>query len=206
MTCLDGVWVPEGVNGRPWAHSLRHVRSIEWSLGQCQRRRRAVQAGGNLGLWPRRMAEVFAHVVTFEPDALSRACLSRNVPANVSVVGAALGDRTGRCAIEHRGIGSHRVRVGDEVPMVTIDGFEWTDVDLLQLDIEGYEWHALTGATETIRRCQPLIQLELRNHTALYGQSDDAVRALLGSFGYREVSQQQGSDVVFAGAKWRPAA
>ena len=82
--------------------------------------------------------------------------------------------------------------------MTTIDSLALTDVDYIQLDIEGSEWVALQGAAETIPRCHPMIQVELRNHTKRYGQSNEAVRALLGSWGYREVSSQQGSDFVFA--------
>ena len=199
MMHIKGVWWPDDV-AEKWRHSLQHVRSLEWSLARCARTRTAVQAGGNIGLWPRRMADVFARVITFEPDATSCACLLRNtndVAARVDVHCAALGADTGRCSIQHRSLGSHQVIAGDEVPVTTIDALGLTDLDFLQLDIEGYEWHALRGAMVTIARCRPLIQLELRGFTEKYGGSDDAVRALLAGLGYHEVSQQRGNDVVF---------
>jgi FkbM family methyltransferase len=199
MKRIRGYWWPDDVEQK-WEHALRHVRSLEWALAHAQktgRTRVAVQAGGNMGLWPRRMADVFLRVVTFEPDAESRACLVRNVDARVEVCAEALGAEPGWCDIKHRSLGSHQVVGGADVPVTTIDALGLMELDFLQLDIEGYEWHALQGAAVTLARCRPLVQLELRGFTEKYGASDAAVVAFLARFGYREVSRQRGNDVVF---------
>jgi FkbM family methyltransferase len=193
---IQGLWWPDDV-AEKWRHSLRHVRSIEWSIAACVQRRTAVQAGGNIGLWPRRLARDFSQVVTFEPDTVSRECLVRNVPETVTVRREALGAAPGACAIRHRSLGAHEVIEGADVPVTTVDALALDDLDLLQLDVEGYEWHALKGAEQTIARYHPLIQVELRGFTAQYGQSDAAVGHLLGSLGYRVVSEQPGNDFVF---------
>lgn len=197
MKRINDLYWPDDTRDSQWQHALKHLRSIEWALSHCTRARTAVQAGGNIGLWPRRLAQVFDRVITFEPDDASRACLERNVPPSVEVRAEALGDVIGVCGLARRSLGSHCVIRGDVIDMTTIDALELTDLDFLQLDIEGYEWHALMGGRETIARCQPLIQMELRNFTEQYGQSDDEVRRLLDSWGYREVAQQPGNDVVF---------
>jgi len=198
MIQQSGYWWPDDV-GAKWQHSLKHVRSVEWAISQCQLRRTAVQAGGNVGLWPKRLADVFARVITFEPDAISRACLVRNVPAWVEVRSEALGDGSHPrcCGLVRQSLGSHYVTPGDRVPMVTIDDLELTDLDFLQLDVEGYEWYALTGAVDTIARCHPLIQVELRGFSEQYGQSDAAIHGLLKTLGYRAVKSEPGNDVVF---------
>lgn len=201
MTKIQGLYWPADV-GDKYKHSLRHVASLEWALARVKRRRTALQAGGNIGLWPRRLAERFARVLTFEPDATSCACLLLNTRAcpNVTVDPRALGAAPGTCDIAHRSLGSHQVIDGPTVEVTTIDALGLTDLDFLQLDIEGYEWHALAGGRETIARCRPLIQVELRGFTEKYGHSDAEVRALLGALGYVEVSRQRGNDVVFEGA------
>ncbi len=197
MIVLDGLFWPDDI-GERWHHALRHVQSAEWAIAHCKQKRTAVQAGGNVGLWPRRLAAEFDRVITFEPDAVSRECLERNVPSDVDVRSEALGDAAGVCDMKHRGLGSHRVVDGHAVKMTTVDALNLQDVDYLQLDVEGYEWHALMGSTETIRRSHPLVQVELRGFVEKYGHTDAEVRAHLSGLGYREVSKQSGSDVVFA--------
>lgn len=197
MIQQHGLWFPDDV-GEKWRHALMHLGSVEWAIAHARRRRTVVQAGGNVGLWPRRLAQAFDRVITFEPDAASRACLEKNVPATVEVHGEALGAAVGVCGLAHRSLGSHRVTDGDTVTVTTVDALGLQDLDYLQLDVEGYEWHALQGARDTLRRCRPLVQVELRDMTQKYGQTDAAVRADLASLGYRPVSRQQGSDVVFA--------
>lgn len=197
MIQMHGLYWPNSA-GESWRHAMEHLRSVEWAIAYCRHRRVAVQAGGNVGLWPRRLANFFDRVITFEPDSVSRACLERNVPASVTVYPSALGDVAGVCGIKHRGLGSHRVVDGNDVEVTTIDSLNLETVDFLQLDVEGYEWHALKGAEATIARCRPVIQVELRNFTEKYGQTDAAVLEMLKRLGYREVSRQQGSDVVFS--------
>jgi FkbM family methyltransferase len=197
MRQIAGFFWPDDV-AEKWRHSLKHVQSLEWTLQRCKGRRTAVQAGGNMGLWPRRMAEAgFHRVMTFEPDEKSRACLERNVPKQVEVFSCALGAGQSTCAIEHRSLGSHRVVEGTAVQVVALDSFGLMALDLLQLDVEGYEWHALLGAADTIERCRPLIHLELRGFTQKYGRSDDEVRELLGRLGYRLVKELPGNDFVY---------
>jgi FkbM family methyltransferase len=196
MKLIDGIYWPDDV-GEKWRHAVAHVGALEWSLQACGKKRTAVQAGGNIGLWPRRMAEVFAHVYTFEPEPISRACLERNVLKNVTVSCAALGDRAGTCDMVRRSLGSHRLIEGQTIQVTTVDALEIPDLDFLQLDVEGYEWHALKGAQATVQRCHPLIQVELRGFTDKYGQTDAAVRGMLGAWGYREIAQRPGSDFLF---------
>ncbi len=116
---------------------------------------------------------------------------------NVEVHAEALGAGPGTCAMKRKGLGSHRILEGDGTPMITVDSLNLPDLDLLQFDLEGYEWHALAGAMGTLARCRPVVQVELRNMSTKYGQSDTAIVTLLAGLGYRQVSRQQGSDVVF---------
>jgi FkbM family methyltransferase len=194
---IEGIWWPDNV-GDKWQHAFKHVMSAEWAIDRCKHHRVAVQAGGNIGLWPRIMARYFERVVTFEPDSISRECLMKNVPDNVSVEDMALGAEITRCSMLRKSLGTHRIGPGEDVAMTTIDSMKMRVLDLLQLDIEGYELFALEGAAETILRCKPLIQVELRdNMLARYGASSDIVRAWLETMDYFQVSAQAGSDFVF---------
>ena len=59
-------------------------------------------------------------------------------------------------------------------------------VDLIKMDIEGSEYHALRGAAKTLTKHRPVVIIEL-NEGALRqcGSSSDDVIQLLGTFGYR---------------------
>lgn len=194
---MQGLWWPDDV-GEKWQHALKHVSSIEVGIEHCTTRRTAIQAGGNVGLWPRRLAETFTRVFTFEPDDESRRCLVQNVPSNVMVSALALGTHVGRCGFQHRSLGSHRVVEGGAgVGIMPIDDLGLYDVDFIQLDIEGYEYHALMGALRTIRSSHPVIQVELRGFTEHFGRTDDDVLQLLRNLGYRQVATAPGSDFIF---------
>jgi hypothetical protein len=58
--------------------------------------RSCVQAGGAMGLWPKRLAQKFEAVYTFEPTPESfRACVANNIEElNVFVFNAGLGNKT----------------------------------------------------------------------------------------------------------------
>jgi FkbM family methyltransferase len=198
MKRIEGIWWPDTVGDR-WVHALMHVKSIEWAIVHCKQWRTAVQAGGNIGLWPARMALSFQKVLTFEPDQTSRQCLELNVPKNVEVLSDVLGASVGSCGMTRRGLGSHNVIEGDASPVVPVDDFGLMDVDLVQFDVEGYELEVLKGAEATLARCKPLVQVELRESPlSKYGTTPTEVREWLSARGYRQVSAQQGSDFVFA--------
>lgn len=180
------VW-PADTRENQKIHAATHVQLLEFALKRCRQFRTAVQAGGNVGFWPMRMAQLFTRVLTFEPEPITHAVLAQNMSRfpNVSAFNAALGAEDGHCGIERLSLGSHKVITGDAVDVMMIDGFCLENVDLIQLDIEGYELHALKGAVETIKRCKPILQLEIRG----LGGDDAELFKWLAAHGYRQVER-----------------
>lgn len=60
----------------------------------------------------------------------------------------------------------HRVEY-EKVPVKikTLDSYNLQDVDIIKIDVEGFEYDVLLGATDTIERCKPVVQVEM-----VYGQ------------------------------------
>ena len=78
--------------------------------------------------------------------------------------------------------GGYRVKGDGNIPTLILDNLNLPVVDLIHLDIEGFERFALLGAIETINRCKPIVALaEKYNHT------DNDVKTLMTSLGYNEI-------------------
>jgi FkbM family methyltransferase len=151
----------------------------------------AVQAGGAMGMWAKRMAQVFQFVYTFEPTPQSFHCLSVNVPEeNVIKINAALGherklvkmgfpEHRARSQAKKDNYGGFRCLDGGHVPTLLLDDLNLPRCDLLMLDLEGYELFALQGAIETIKRCHPVIVMEDKGCSKTFGYEKGKVEQYL---------------------------
>lgn len=154
-----GDWVAS--HSHKW---LNHVRNF----------RICVQAGGNLGLYPRMLAEHFNTVYTFEPAPENFFCLTHNCQRdNIVKFQAALGDHAGAVAVNyvpaHTGGSTINETEHGAIPVMPIDALNLFDVDLIALDCEGYEPKILGGARITIDRSRPVITCEnAHNHEKLW--------------------------------------
>lgn len=133
-----------------------------------------VQAGGNVGVWPKYLAQRFAGVYTFEPEPTNWECLLLNCHgADIVRFNYALGERSGYIGIGYpegrANMGACCVENYGVIPMTTIDSFDLPACDFIQLDIEGYEPWALRGARRTIDRFHPVLMLEDKGLSVKYG-------------------------------------
>lgn len=187
--------------------SFRDLLNLDQAIALTPGRRCAVQAGGNLGLFPKRLAEDFDRVITFEPDARLYSMLKRNAAeSNIEAHRLALGASAGSVSLSSRrrdgsGRPSHEglthVAGDGAIPRIRLDDMHIADCDLLYLDIEGYELFALMGAEQTILRCRPIIGVEVNRNIGFYGQTADQLREWITSRGYR-LCFSLNSDEVYA--------
>ena len=152
-----------------------------------------------------------AHVVAFEPlpSAFARlrdAVRARygGIPPHIELRQEALGDRTGEIILEVPIVGGiaqeqwastakdyAALRAADAridaveritVPLARLDDLALADVTAIKLDAEGAEAEVLHGAQATLRRCRPILSVEIEErHRA---GSTRAVPALLARHGY----------------------
>jgi len=135
---------------------LNHVKKFEV----------CIQAGGNCGMYPRLLSDMFKRVYTFEPDPLNFHCLAHNCQKdNIYKINAALGETNKLLSMyrnDMRNVGAHRVSdKGDTfIPTFTIDQLALEQCDYISLDCEGYEPNVIAGGMDTISRFLPVITME----------------------------------------------
>ncbi len=167
LATYQGHVVPKGAE-RAWNRYASRARDMQPAVDLCPYRRTVVQAGGNIGAWPVWLASNFIEVITFEPEPTNFMCLTRNVAPyhNIAPHRVGLSDRDGSQSLSvQKSIGSHHlVDEPGETSVARLDRYNIEHLDLLVLDIEGWEYEALVGAQDTIARCRPVVMLEDRGH------------------------------------------
>jgi len=158
-------------------------KSCDAALRRVKKFDLVIQAGGCVGVWPRYLRTIFSKVYTFEPSPENFGLMRRNLgEMDIKQFNAALYHTVGRCGLKlnDRNCGDDQTVEGNEVDTVTIDSLN-IDPDLIFLDIQGDEFYAIQGARETLKRCSPIIGIEVDNKLARL--KGDAV-ALLKELGY----------------------
>jgi FkbM family methyltransferase len=157
---------------------------LDGLIALCPEKRVAVQAGGCLGIFPKRLAQSFATVYTFEPSpALFPKMVQNAQEPNIVRFQAALGEQSSFISVSqvrrddktnhHEGI-THVSGPG-VIPMLRLDDLKLVTCDLLLLDLEGGELDALRGAQETLRRCRPVVSVEINKNLAYVGVTEDQI-------------------------------
>jgi len=124
--------------------------------------------GANIGYY----TKLFAHLTgttgfvhAFEPDAENLEILYRNVArettrGTVEIHAAALGDQTGTAALYQHAVnaGKHRLypsivcqKDPSHIRVERGDNFNFQPIDFIKIDVEGYEYEALKGLSNTLR-------------------------------------------------------
>jgi FkbM family methyltransferase len=155
--------------------------------------------GANIGYYALMEAKRCKDVYAIEPDPANYKHLTRNVELNgyknVHLHNIAVGDKSGRLDFALSSVPNwHRVAVGGEknvisVPAITVDDFMQAagnpQIDLLRMDVEGYECNILYGARKTISKWLPDMFIEVhRDLLKNFGYTARKLFQLLGSYDY----------------------
>lgn len=165
----SGLWFPIEVTraDAEYQYMKKRVTDVDVAARLCKKRHIAVQAGGNVGMWPLRIARYFDVVHTFEAVPYYFEALKRNTMHEPKI-------------IPHRGLISSKIdavvpfavkpdgrsrvvytaEANAEYKTTTIDALELPGCDALFLDIEGHEIQALLGALTLINKFRPVITVE----------------------------------------------
>jgi len=150
-----------------------------------------LNVGANIGCYASAFVDRASQVICMEPNAEALECLRHNMAGrkNVIIHPYAASDRAARCDVRCEGdnIGMAYVEESETgaVESRPIDSLGLDRVDFILMDCEGFEVRALDGAMATIRRCQPIMVIEVNDVTlARAGFSRGQLLAWLEAEGY----------------------
>lgn len=210
MKQVNGIWLPDEdtyfekilLKSEEW-----EPEKIQAALSRLQQCRTAVDIGAHVGLYAVILADHFNRVKAFEPCAETFECLRKNTTAfgNVDCYQLALSNHTEFVTI-HRdkdrsgNTGSYFVQrsqpADGQLPAMQLDELQLDAVDFIKIDVEGWEYNVLRGASETIRKWRPVLMVEEKNFKGRY--SLPSARELILSFGYRLVASIR-ADHIYVG-------
>lgn len=161
-----------------------------------------------------------AKIWAFEPNSENYKCARItsyiNGIENIELINAGLGEVKNSLPMlvsnengQARGGSSRILTIGENstlggvetVQIVTIDETVPTDrtVSIIQLDVEGHEKQALSGALKTIQRCLPVIIVEVRPNSTLLESNWFSENIL--SLGYQMTGTVHGNSVFTCNLK-----
>ncbi|WP_083931544.1 FkbM family methyltransferase [Methyloferula stellata] len=165
------LYVPDPIPGIPELPMINFLRTL------AGRGRTFVDVGSHIGFYTMGLAPGFDKVVAFEPSKFQYGWLTRNRALNdyahVACEHVALGDTRGEATLNvlsyEGGLNSlspevaaaHTIIDRYTVPVEVLDDRGMSDVDLLKIDVEGFEIPVLRGARKTIDASRPVILIEV---------------------------------------------
>lgn len=203
---VNGFWVPSNdmhiekwKQGQPFTQNKCLLKFIEWCKIQNKKFRTVLDIGAWCGTWSKAIEPYAKTVVAYEPDKTHFACLERNCTQNCKPMNLAVGSAMKNVSLtEDDFTQSKRVYADGDIAMVTIDSIEQQDIDLIKIDVEGYEMEVLRGAKLKLPSVK-YIMIELNNNTKKYGSSNLQVEKYLKELGFK-VLMEHWPDKIFYNA------
>ena len=205
MKQSHGFWFPDYDDHFPrmLEKSLRkdgvtryQYRARDAAVAVCDQKRICIDIGANVGLWACDLVKSFDHVIAFEPVTEFIECFKKNVTgSNYTMHQMALGraesfiemnivqGNTGHTHIDQSSIGR------GTIPLKTLDSFNLTNVDMIKIDVEGFEGEILAGAMKTIDQNKPVLVIEQQKHEYQNDMNETPAIKILQDWGYQVVEQ-----------------
>ena len=199
MKEIGGWWFPDEE-----AHIPEYFKAIDANeyqpvhqktvLQHCDKFRTAVDIGAHVGLWSRGLSQKFDLVVAFEPCDEFADIHMKNAPDVGMVHRCALGEQQGFVKLNIRpdNTGSTHVDRGatGTIPVFPLDHFHLDNVDLIKIDVEGYELEVIKGGFNTFKRNNPVVIVEQKDRYVVPEQGHHAaVRFLMRELNYRVIGR-----------------
>lgn len=143
-------------------------RYREQILQHLPNQRTFIDVGANVGIWSLPLSRKFQRVIGYEPSKQNIECLEANVGTAIEIRTSAVANFAGTADFRQAGknCGDGKLcrdgtRVSYSVPVVMLDHEQLLEVDLIKIDVQGWELEVLQGAENLIKQQQPWIVFEV---------------------------------------------
>lgn len=183
------------------ARRIRRLAALEQEIRLlpllCSETKIAIDVGGNLGLYVHHLRKLCKSVIVFEPIPALQSHLKKQYP-DVRVEGVALSDAPGQTQLRMP-VGNfswatialtNNLELADpgagltsiEVMVRTLDSYNFENVGIMKIDVEGNEESVLRGASRLLSREKPnvIVEVEERHNSG----SVQRVSEFLAKLGY----------------------
>ena len=156
--------------------------------------RRIIDIGAWWGPWSLFWQPHAEKLEIFEPNKKILPMLEHNISIykNCKLYKTALGESNGTVSMAydtHSGTNHVTDSLGD-IQIHTLDSYNFTEVDVIKIDVEGYEIPVLKGAEQTITTNKPIIQVEGNSSGKRYGIHKKQILELLNSWGMTRIEKK----------------
>ena len=191
---VNGFWVPSNdihieqwKSGQPFTQNKCLLKFLDYCNSQSKKFKTVIDIGAWCGTWSKAIEPYAKRVIAFEPDITHFECLERNCTINCTPRKQAVGDSEKFVSLSDDNFTqAKRVENKGHIHMVALDDLDLKDVNLIKIDVEGYEMQVLKGAEKLIQTVD-YIMIELNNNTKKYGSSNAEVERHLLTAGFREL-------------------
>jgi len=189
---VNGFWVPSNdihieqwKSGQPFTQNKCLLKFLDYCESQHKKFRTVIDIGAWCGTWAKAMEPYAKKIIAFEPDATHFECLQRNCTINCTPRMEAVGAEIKEVSLtEDDFTQAKRIDKEGNIKMTTLDHLDYQDIDLIKIDVEGYEMEVLKGAVKTLASVQYLM-IELNNATKKYGSNNIEIEKYINSLGYK---------------------
>jgi FkbM family methyltransferase len=156
--------------------------------------RRIIDIGAWWGPWTLYWQPHSEKIEIFEPNKTILPMLEHNIAHfnNCSLHRTALGDKKGTVSMayeSHSGT-NHVTTLEGDITLNTLDSYNFDNVDVIKIDVEGYEMAVLEGAQKTILQQKPILQIEANNSGKKYGKTKIDILELLSAWGMTRIEKK----------------
>jgi FkbM family methyltransferase len=197
--------IEESWDGFKWCiregfrHDVIALTKREWSVIKlltllASKDKIFVEVGVHVGSYAIRMSKLYKHVIAIEPNPYSIECLKTNMELNkvqnMTVIPVACGDSDTELLLGLEEGSSSLIRkspVNVKVKVKRLD--DLIDyVDVMKIDVEGYEEQVIRGGLSIINKCKPTMVIEHHDLGGYYNIAGASIRIKNMLKGYRRFS------------------